>query len=264
LVHRRGEERFQIIQFPMDLRQLFENHRAVAVFGKKPIGVKRVNIPPLEEFVGVERQKELLVKNTRALLEDKPFNDALLWGKRGTGKSSLVRAMLNLSPELRLLQVDKDRVEFLLQFFDLAWELREFKFLVLVDDLTITGESERNIRILKTLLEGSVFERPPNVAIYATSNRKNLAPDTFLEKTYKFPREELEERFSLVDRFGLRIGFTEFSKTDYLKAVRLYCEKYGIPFGERVKEAALRYAAERDFSGRTAHQFVRHYIAINN
>jgi len=223
--------------------------------------VRRVNVPPLEGFVGVDRQKELLVKNTKALLEGKPFNDVLLWGKRGTGKSSLVRAMLGLSPSLRLFQVDKDRVEFLFQFFDLAWDLRHLKFLVLVDDLTITGEGERTIRILKTLLEGSVFERPPNVAIYATSNRKNLAPDQYLEGVYKFPQEEIEERFSLVDRFGLRIGFTDFGRGDYLRAVEYYCKQYGIPFGESVKGAALEYAAERGFSGRTAHQFVRYFAA---
>ena len=249
---------------PMELKNLFATHRAVALFGEKPIGVKRVNIPPLEDFVGIDRQRELLIRNTRALLEGKPFNDALLWGKRGTGKSSLVRAMLNLSPSLRIFQVDKERVEFLFQFFDLAWEMGDYKFLVLVDDLTITGEGERTIRVLKTLLEGSVFERPPNVAIYATSNRRNLAPDQHLENLYKFPREEIEERFSLVDRFGLRIGFTDFGREDYIKAVELYCKKYGIPFGEKVKEAALAYAAERDFSGRTAHHFVRHYIAIGS
>ncbi|HIO41335.1 MAG TPA: DUF815 domain-containing protein [Aquifex sp.] len=245
----------------MELRSLFETHRAVALFGNKPLGVRRVNVPPLEGFVGIDRQKELLVKNTKALLEGKPFNDVLLWGKRGTGKSSLVRAMLGLSPSLRLFQVDKDRVEFLFQFFDLAWDLRHLKFLVLVDDLTITGEGERTIRILKTLLEGSVFERPPNVAIYATSNRKNLAPDQYLEGVYKFPQEEIEERFSLVDRFGLRIGFTDFGRGDYLRAVEYYCKQYGIPFGENVKGAALEYAAERGFSGRTAHQFVRYFAA---
>ena len=245
----------------MELASLFKDHRAVLLLGEEPKGVKRVDIPPLESFVGVDRQKELLIKNTKALLGGKPFNDVLLWGKRGTGKSSLVRAMLNLSPSLRLFQVDKERVEFLFEFFSLAWELREFKFLVLVDDLTITTEGERTIRLLKTLLDGSAMERPPNVAIYATSNRRNLAAETFLEERYKFPREEIEERFSLVDRFGLRIGFTDFGREQYLRAVELYCEKYGIPYGEEIERAALQYAAERDFSGRTANHFVKYYIA---
>ena len=245
----------------MELASLFKDHRAVLLLGEEPKGVKRVDIPPLESFVGVDRQKELLIKNTKALLGGKTFNDVLLWGKRGTGKSSLVRAMLNLSPSLRLFQVDKERVEFLFEFFSLAWELREFKFLVLVDDLTITTEGERTIRLLKTLLDGSAMERPPNVAIYTTSNRRNLAAETFLEERYKFPREEIEERFSLVDRFGLRIGFTDFGREQYLRAVELYCEKYGIPYGEEIERAALQYAAERDFSGRTAHHFVKYYIA---
>jgi len=246
----------------MELLKLFKNHRAVALLNGKPIGVKRVNIPPLEDFVGVERQRELLVKNTLALLEGKPFNDALLWGKRGTGKSSLVRAMLNLSPRLRLLQVDKEEVGFLIEFFNLAWELTDFKFLVLVDDLSVLTEEGKTIRLLKTLLEGSVFERPPNVAIYATSNRKNLTPDTFLEGEYKFPREELEERLALVDRFGLKIGFTQFSPKDYIEAVKLYCRKLNIPFDSEVEREALAYARERDFSGRSAYQFVRYYASI--
>ena len=246
----------------MELLKLFKNHRAVALLNGKPIGVKRVNIPPLEDFVGVERQRELLVKNTLALLEGKPFNDALLWGKRGTGKSSLVRAMLNLSPRLKLLQVDKEEVGFLIEFFNLAWELNDFKFLVLVDDLSVLTEEGKTIRLLKTLLEGSVFERPPNVAIYATSNRKNLTPDTFLEGEYKFPREELEERLALVDRFGLKIGFTQFSPKDYIEAVKLYCRKLNIPFDSEVEREALAYARERDFSGRSAYQFVRYYASI--
>jgi predicted AAA+ superfamily ATPase len=246
----------------MELLKLFKNHRAVALLNGKPIGVKRVNIPPLEDFVGVERQRELLVKNTLALLEGKPFNDALLWGKRGTGKSSLVRAMLNLSPRLKLLQVDKEEVGFLIEFFNLAWELNDFKFLVLVDDLSVLTEEGKTIRLLKTLLEGSVFERPPNVAIYATSNRRNLTPDTFLEREYKFPREELEERLALVDRFGLKIGFTQFSPKDYIEAVKLYCRKLNIPFDSEVEREALAYARERDFSGRSAYQFVRYYASI--
>ena len=245
----------------MELKEIFKNHRVVVLFGDEPIGVKRENLPLLEDFVGVERQKELLVKNTQALFEGKPFNDALLWGKRGTGKSSLVRAMLNLSPHLRLFQVDKDRVEFLFKFFDLAWEMEYLKFIVLIDDLTITGEDDRTIRMLKALLDGAIVGRPKNVVVYATSNRRNLAPDKYLDGIYKFPREEMEERFSLVDRFGLKIGFTEFSKEDYLKAVEIYCEKYKISFGEEIIVAALAYAADRDFSGRTAYNFIRYYIA---
>ncbi|HID79778.1 MAG TPA: DUF815 domain-containing protein [Aquifex aeolicus] len=246
----------------MKLLELFKNHRAVAVLNGKPIGVKRVNIPPLEDFVGVERQRKLLVKNTLSFLGERPFNDVLLWGKRGTGKSSLVRATLNLSSRLRLLQVDKEDVGFLIEFFNFAWELPEFKFIVLVDDLSVLTEEGKTIRILKTLLDGSVFERPPNVAIYATSNRRNLTPETYLERDFKFPREELEERLSLVDRFGLKIGFTDFSPSDYLSAVKLYCKKLKISFDEELKEKALAYAREKDFSGRSAYQFVRLYASL--
>ncbi len=244
----------------MDLKKLFETRRAVLVVNGKPRGVRRVSIPPLEELVGIERQKELLIKNTKLLLKGLPANDALLWGKRGTGKSSLVRAMLNLSKELKLLQVDRDDVEILFEFFDLAHELPH-KFIVLIDDLSFEEET-KEVRLLKTLLDGSVVERPPNVVIYATSNRSNLSPSTFVEREFKNPTEEVEERFSLADRFGLKIGFTDFSKEAYLKAVENYLKKYNAALtGGDWQREALSFAAERGFSGRSALQFARYYLA---
>ncbi len=243
-------------------KKMLENHKAFFFLNGKLKPVKKPSIVPLEDLVGIERQKKLLLKNTRAFVEGKPVNDVLLWGKRGTGKSSLVRAMLGLFDNLRLLQIDKDEVGFLFDFFDQAEEFPQYKFLVLIDDLTITTEEGKVIRLLKTLLDGSVLERPQNVVIYATSNRKNLAPDTYLEREYKFPKEEIEERFSLVDRFGLKIGFVDFSPADYLRAVEIYCQKFGLPFNENLKKEALKFAAEKELSGRTALQFVK-FALIN-
>lgn len=220
--------------------------------------VKHPSIPPLECFVGFERQKELLKKNTLALLERKPFNDVLLWGKRGTGKSSLVRSMLNLSSKLKLLQVDREEVDFLFEFLDNAHDMEEFSFIILLEDLTFDRFEERSIRLLKTLLDGSVVERPKNVVFYATSNVRNL---TFKPTKENSNRELEEELFSLVDRFGLRLGFTDFSKEDYLKAVRLHLERLGLKFDRKVERSALEFAAERGFSGRVANQFVRFWLS---
>jgi len=221
--------------------------------------VKHPSIPPLEGFVGFKRQRELLKKNTLALLEGKPFNDALLWGKRGTGKSSLVRAMLNLSPKLKLLQVDREEVDFLFEFLDLAHEMEEFKFVVLLEDLTFNRSEERSIRLLKTLLDGSVVERPSNVVFYATSNLRNL---TFKPSYGEVFRTELEEElYSLVDRFGLKLGFTEFTKEDYLKAVKLHAERLGIKYNRQMEKEAISFAAERGFSGRVALQFVKFWAS---
>ncbi len=238
--------------------ELFEKHRAVLVLNGKPKGVKRLNVPPLEELVGIEGQKELLVRNTKLLLKGKPANDALLWGKRGTGKSSLVRAMLNLSERLKLLQIDREDVELLFEFFEEAFEL-PYGFIVLIDDLAFEEET-RSVRVLKTLLDGSVVERPQNVVIYATSNRVNLAPSELWEE-YKNPLEEMEERFSLADRFGLKIGFIRFTREAYLKAVEIYLKKLGAAFGGDWKREALAFAAERGFSGRTALHFAKYRAA---
>ena len=245
----------------MGIKELLKKHRAVLVLNGKPLGVNRVSVPPLEEFVGFKRQREALIKNTKSLLEEKPFNDALLWGKRGTGKSSLVRAMLNLSPRLKLIQIDRDEVGFLFEVLEHLWEFEE-RFIVLIEDLSFTDETLKGIRLLKTLLDGSVIERPPNVVFYATSNRRNLSPEIYLERDYKFPREELEERLSLADRFGLKLGFTEFTKADYLEAVKLYCKKYGIEYDEKVKREAIKYLADREPSGRAALHFVKSFIAL--
>jgi predicted AAA+ superfamily ATPase len=241
--------------------QKLQQGRAFLYLNNQLKVVKNPNIPNWGDFVGVERQKELLLKNTKAFVEGKSVNDVLLWGKRGTGKSSLIRSLLGIFPtSLKLLQVDKDEIEFLFEFYEIA-KILEGKFIVLIDDLTITGEDARTIRLLKTLLDGSVIERPQNVTIYATSNRKNLAPTTFLEKEYKFPQEEMEERFSLVDRFGLKIGFTDFGKKDYLEAVKIYCRKFGINYNGEVEKKAMEFAANKEFSGRTALQFVK-YLQI--
>ncbi len=220
--------------------------------------VRHPSIPSLEDFVGFERQKELLKKNTLALLKGEAFNDILLWGKRGTGKSSLVRAMLNLSPELKLLQVDREEVDFLFDFLDAAHDLENLKFIILLEDLTFDRSEERSIRLLKTLLDGSVIKRPNNVVFYATSNLRNLTlkPD---ENTSN--RELEEELFSLVDRFGLRLGFNNFSKEDYLKAVKLHLEKFGVKFSPAIKKASLEFAAERGFSGRVAIHFVKFWLS---
>ena len=243
-------------------RSLFETARVFLRLGGKLRPIKNPSIPPLENFVGFERQKELLIKNTLALLEGKPFNDALLWGKRGTGKSSLVRAMLNLPPNLKLLQVDKDDLEFLFEFLDEAHSMEELKFVVLIEDHTFNSSDERSVRLLKTLLDGSVVERPQNVAFYATSNLRNLTfnrPDG--ENPFK--REQEEDLYSLVDRFGLRLGFTDFTKEEYLKVVKYYAQRFGLNFDQKMEREALSFAAERGFSGRVALQFVKFFASIN-
>ncbi len=238
--------------------ETFQKHRAALIFKGKLKGIKNPSIPNPESLIGIERQKRLLTANTKLLVEGLPANDALLWGKRGTGKSSLVRSMLYIFEELKLLQLGLESAELLVDFFDFAHD-SEGKFIVLIDDLSPQEEDER-VLLLKSILDGSVVERPSNVVVYATSNRMNLLPSKGF-KDYTRPNEEVEEITSLADRFGLKIGFTDFSKEAYLKAVEIYLKELGLNPDDGVKREALAFAAERGFSGRVAKQFASFYLA---
>ncbi len=233
-------------------KDFWNRGRVFWVLEGKPKLVKHPSVPSLDQFVGFERQRNLLRKNTEAFLKGKPFNDVLLFGKKGTGKRSLVRAQLNLSPDLKLVQLELDSVRFLVDFLDLAHEL-EGKFIVLIEDLTFTDETSKEIKLLKTLLDGSVVERPKNVVFYATSNRRNL----YGGRAESW--EDREELYSLADRFGLKLGFTEFSKKDYLELVRKKAREAGIEFNEKLEKEALTFAADKGFSGRTAEQFIKFF-----
>ena len=173
-----------------------------------------------------------MVSNTRQFLTGLPANNALLWGSRGTGKSSLVKALLNkFAPEgLRVIQVEKEDLIYLSEIFN-AVENEPYRFILLCDDLTFEV-GELSYKMLKSALDGSVYSAPENVLIYVTSNRRHLLPDYDSDLIGgKFVNGELqqseamEEKVSLSDRFGLWIAFHAFSQDRYLDAVRLCVER---------------------------------------
>ncbi|NPB05788.1 MAG: DUF815 domain-containing protein [Aquificae bacterium] len=235
--------------------KLLKEHRVFWVLGGRLRPVKHPSIPDEAALVGFRRQRRLLTQNTLALLEGKPFNDALLWGKKGTGKSTLVRAQLRLSDRLRLVQLDLSGVEFLVEFLDFLHEVPQLKFILLLEDLSFESGSLGEVKLLKTLLDGSVIERPPNAVFYATSNRRFLTGPPSSDGPHR--REEEEDLYSLADRFGLKLGFTDFTKEEYLEAVKLHASRFGLKFDETLKRKALEFAAERGYSGRSALQFVK-------
>ena len=230
----------------------------------------------LEDLIGVDRSVEALDRNTRQLLAGLPFNDVLLHGERGTGKSSAVRGLLSrYSVEgLRVVEVDRnDLAELPL----LLSALREgtmtvpdrYSFLVFCDDLSF-GSTELGFRELKAALEGGVEARPPRVCVIATSNRRHLLPETMEENRQARVDETgqlhlgevLEEKLALADRFGLVLGFYACNQATYLEIVTHWLRDAGLaPLDELAREAALRFALERGGrSGRIARQFANEWI----
>jgi predicted AAA+ superfamily ATPase len=221
------------------------------------------------DLLGIDRQLALLDANTRQFVAGAPANNALLWGSRGTGKSSLIKALLTAHADagLRLVEVDKHD---LLDLPDILALLdgRPERFLLFCDDLSFEAE-DPSYKALKALLDGSISVPPDNVLIYATSNRRHLLPEFFSENLDTkviddeiHPGEAIEEKVSLSDRFGLWISFHPFGQAQYLEIVRHWLEQLGArpePW-EVIEAEALRWALARGSrSGRTAHQYARDF-----
>ncbi|TDI24057.1 MAG: ATP-binding protein [Acidobacteria bacterium] len=220
----------------------------------------------LEDLVGVDDAVARLVENTAQFVRGLPANHVLLFGERGTGKSSAVRGLLpRFAPEgLRMLEVQKAD---LLQLPLVLESLRggSYRFVLFCDDLSFDS-GEANYRELKAALEGSLVSPPDNVRIYATSNRRHLMPQTMAENREArvdeagelHLGEALEEKLALSDRFGLVLGFYGFDQDTYLAIVEHYARKRGVRAAlDELRAEALRWALHRSSrSGRTARQFV--------
>lgn len=232
--------------------------------------VKNIDPITLDELLGIDTQKAQLVANTRRFLDRLPANNALLWGARGTGKSSLVKAVLNADTGrgLRLIEVDKDDLVYLPEIVDEIRDLAQ-SFIIFCDDLSF-AENENSYKHLKSVLEGSVERPPDNVLIYATSNRRHLLPESMKENLdTKIVDGELhyadavEEKISLSDRFGLWLSFHPIDTEKYLAIVDQLFEGFTGDL-RALHEAARSFARSRaSNSGRTARQFYNYYSSRN-
>lgn len=236
--------------------------------------VKFTDTTTLDELLGVEEQKTVMVNNTRQFLAGLPANNALLWGSRGSGKSSLCKALLNeFAPQgLRFIQVEKEDLIYLSEIFN-AVEHEPYRFILLCDDLTFEV-GELSYKMLKSALDGSVYSAPENVLIYVTSNRRHLLPEYETDHLGgKFVRGELqqseamEEKVSLSDRFGIWVAFYAFSQDRYIEAVKLCIAREGrqnkvdIPWTSALEHEAIKWAQEKSKRcGRTAYQFSRNWV----
>ena len=226
----------------------------------------------LDDLKGIERQKEKVIQNTLQFLNGLPANDVLLTGSRGTGKSSIVRALLTEYAEqgLRLIEIERDDLSDLPLIQQLI-EGRPEKFIVYCDDLAFNAEDE-NYRSLKSVLDGSLQSGSTNFIIYATSNRRHLLPEFMHENTpvtrvdvpqytELHPQEAIEEKISLSDRFGLWLSFYPMDQNLYLEIVEHYLAKAEMPWTDEARAEALRWCQGRgQRSGRAAYQFSKHWI----
>ncbi len=229
--------------------------------------VLRVNRIDISLLRGVDRVRDLLVENTRRFARALPANNALLWGARGMGKSSLVKAAhaainrhKGVEGRLKLVEIHREDIEGLPALMILLRDA-PFRFIVFCDDLSFDA-GDASYKSLKAALEGGVEGRPANVLFYATSNRRHLMPRDMMENERSSainPGEAVEEKVSLSDRFGLWLGFHHCSQDDYLAMVRGYAEHFGLDAPEAEIEAqALEWATTRGSrSGRTAWQFIQ-------
>jgi predicted AAA+ superfamily ATPase len=215
---------------------------------------------PLDLLVGVERQKGRFVENLDRFARGLPANHVLLWGVRGTGKSSLTKAAFMVAagdhPDLKLVEVDRDEVTALPALFDSLRDRPE-RFLVLCDDLSFE-DGAAAAKALKSALEGGVAGPPENVLFIATSNRRHLMPRDHGEgRGLIAAAEDAEEEVSVSDRFGLWIGFPPMDQPAYLAAVQSYAQRFGLKAKDLDRKALQWAQARGSRSGRVAWQFIR-------
>ncbi len=224
--------------------------------------VEKVNRVDLRLLVGIDRARDTLLENTLRFARGLPANNALLWGARGMGKSSLIKAVhaevQARGEALKLVELHREDLPSVGRLMNLL-RAAPHRFLLFCDDLSFSHDDE-HYKSLKAVLDGGIEGRPDNVVFYATSNRRHLMPRDMIENERSSainPSEAVEEKVSLSDRFGLWLGFHPCSQDDYLEMIRGYCAAWGLEIDEEVLRAeAIEWQATRGArSGRVAWQF---------
>ncbi|WP_426111369.1 ATP-binding protein [Pseudomonas sp. DSP3-2-2] len=230
----------------------------------------------LSDLIGVDLQREQLGRNTRQFIDGLPANHALLWGSRGTGKSSLIRALLAEYAQagLRLIEIERDHLGDLPRVVEQLQKLPQ-RFVLFCDDLSFeAGESD--YRVLKSVLDGSLEQAPDNVLLYATSNRRHLVPEKDSDNAnWKHvdgelhPSEAVEDKIALSDRFGLWLSFYPFTQEHYLNVVEHWITQLALTAGlpwqrdAELDKLAIRWATGRgNRNGRCAYQFARYWVGL--
>ena len=224
--------------------------------------VANVNRIEIDLLIGVDRSRDTLLENTRQFARGLPANNALLWGARGMGKSSLVKAahatVLAEGLSVKIVEIQREDLPSVGRLLNLL-RGADTRFLLFCDDLSFSHD-DQHYKSLKAVLDGGIEGRPDNVVFYATSNRRHLMPRDMIENERSSainPSEAVEEKVSLSDRFGLWLGFHPCSQDEYLAMIRGYCDAYGVEIDdETLRAEAIEWQATRGArSGRVAWQY---------
>mgnify|MGYP000059997911 CR=1 FL=1 len=233
--------------------------------------IKKFKLLDLDLIVGVDSQKEVLLKNTINFAKGNFTNNALLWGARGNGKSSLIKSVfhnvLSKNKNLKLIQLNKNNIFDIEYIYSILGLYEEYRFIIFIDDLSFE-KIDSDYKIIKSTLDGSIQNQPTNIVLYVSSNRRHLMPRDMIDNERSsaiHTDESVEEKISLSDRFGLWIGFHKLSQIDYLKIIETYCDYYKIKYDEYVKKNAIQWSLQRgNRTGRTAWQFILNIASDKN
>lgn len=227
-------------------------------------GIASADPVRFRELKGIDDVVAKLRANTEQFISGLPCNNVLLYGPRGTGKSSAVKALLNQygAQGLRIIEIPMDALAHVFEVQDMIRQRRE-KYILFCDDLSFREDDDSYVPV-KTVLEGGLETRPENAVIYATSNRRHLMPEKAVDNMPVLsggelqPAETLEEKMSLSDRFGLRLGFEHYTADTYLEIISNYAMIRGIPVRpEELRRRAMEWSlSQGGFSGRAARQFI--------
>ena len=228
--------------------------------------VPRVNRVEISLLKGIDLTRDILIENTERFARGLPANNALLWGARGMGKSSLVKAAHHqidqaTGGKLKLVEIHREDIESLPVLMNIIRQAPEFRFIVYCDDLSFDAD-DTSYKSLKAALDGGIEGRPANMLFYATSNRRHLLPREMIENersTAINPSEAVQEKVSLSDRFGLWLGFHNCSQDEFLDMIEGYARHFGLKIdAEELRSGAIEWQATRGSrSGRVAWQYIQ-------
>ena len=234
---------------------------------KELFGIEKVDVSSFDSLVGLEYQKNILIENTKSFVEGKKANNVLLFGDRGCGKSSSVKALLNMFSDqgLRLIEVPKAHIA---DIPSLTAYLNDkpHKYILFLDDLSFES-NDKDYKALKVSMEGQLQARGDNVLIYATSNRRHLVKETWEDRQGSdiHVNDHLQETLSLSERFGISLVFSSPNQREYLNIVKELLLGYGIEMNEEIEKAAVVWQMDYGSkSGRCAKQFVYNYVSKHN
>ena len=255
------------------LKYLLNNNAAFIWDSKKAKFKKidKVKSIPLNLLLAIDRQKNTLLNNTRNFAKENFTNNALLWGARGNGKSTLIKSifnkLINEFSNLRLIQLKKNDILEINQIYSILCKYYKYRFIIYIDDLSFE-KIDSDYKIIKSTLDGSLQNQPTNIILYVTSNLRHLMSRDMIDNERSsaiHTDESVEEKISLSDRFGLWIGFHNITQEEYLGIIRSYCNYYKIELQQNDLQKSIQWSLKRgNRTGRTAWQFILHIAAERN